>query len=208
MLSGWHLLFCGELGFQSAGTEEPCGSCQSSFHSSSVCVLLAPTISFYAILQSSPGATGARACDQCGPGCALDGPSIALRVPECSQIYHLVSASNALPLALFRCRGRLNWLSPITMHFIWHSLYSSTELPRNRRGQSGVSLWSGSHGAKDMVNQPESCQIQSAFSILLLGVRKHMHALHEWRLGFLQPLVTLVFKPAKQIHLPRVLLEG
>ena len=43
MLSGWHLLFCGELGFQSAGTEEPCGSCQSSFHFSSVCVLLAPT---------------------------------------------------------------------------------------------------------------------------------------------------------------------
>ena len=58
--------------------KSPCGSCQSWFHFSSACVLLAPTISFNAILRSSCGATGARACDQCGPGCVLDGPSIAL----------------------------------------------------------------------------------------------------------------------------------
>lgn len=69
--------------------KSPCGSCQSWFHFSPVCVPLAPTISFYAILWSSSGATAARAYDQCGPGCALDGPSIALRVSECSQIYHL-----------------------------------------------------------------------------------------------------------------------
>lgn len=122
-------------------------------------------------------------------GLHWDGPSTPFRVQECFQSTTFVSASNACPCPHSDAvAGQTD--------FIPHNYTSSLALAAftlvlscmsTRGARVGAQCGLGHVVRRSWEASQSPRQFQAAFPILLRGVSKCMHALHEWSLGFLEP---------------------